>query len=839
MTELMDQFTPHLKNVLTRALCLVVEHGGDVVGPSELLWSVGTELGSTGADVLAKSGVSNDALRAFVNAPSVLTLVPSGIKNGTPHLSEDAKTAIEKAVLVATMHEHRSVGTEHLLAGLLQIEDDDIRAFLHRHGVREVTVLHGLYHVFTNAAPVSEGTKNEKPKAATEEKCKDCGEVHGDTTALEFFTVDLTAPDVAARIDPLVGREKEMLRLAHVLLRRTKNNPLLLGEPGVGKTAIVEGLAKAIVEGRVPDALKSKRILRLDMTAVVAGTMYRGDFESRMQHILDDVRERPDVILFIDELHTIVGAGAAGGTMDASNILKPALARGEIRCIGATTHAEYKKEIEPDGALERRFQPIVVREPTVDETREILRGLQPHYESFHGVRFTDEAIDATLTLSARYMHGKQFPDKAVDVLDEAGAAAMYGKRHARRAERMRQLEEELRDIKLEKTTAVTHERFADALACKTDEDTAEQEYRDLKKEGPAEPVRDITADDIAKTVAQITGIPLERLTHDDHDKLRTLVDRLAARVVGQTDAVTRVAAALRRAKVGMARANRPLASFLFVGPSGVGKTELARAIADAIFDDPSACIRFDMSEFAEGFTVSKLIGSPAGYVGYRDGAKLADAVRNRPHAVLVFDELEKAHGDVHNLLLQVLDEGLLTDATGRSINFRNTIVVMTTNAGRERFTQSGLGFGAGRDVTDATFRDDVRTLLEDQFRPEFLNRIDHVALFRPLAADDFTAIATIALADLHTRLAAIDVTLRTDAAVAAHVANLVRPLHGARDVRRVIEEHIEHPLADLIVEHPQKLVRVGVVNNTLRITNEQPQRKTAQRKVLIKKRMAR
>lgn len=830
MHEITDQFTTHLKNVLTRALCLVVEHGGDTIGPNELLWATGTEHGSTGAEILAKAGVHEDALRAFVGAPPVVELAPPRMHDATPRLSEDAKTAIEKAVLAANMHGHRTVGTEHLLAGLLQIEYTDIHAFLHRHGVRETTVLHGLYTVFKKSEALPPEVKSDNAK------CKDCGEDAHEVHALDYFTVDLTTPEAALRIDPLVGREHEMLRLAHVLLRRTKNNPLLIGDPGVGKTAIVEGLAKAIVEGRVPDALKSKRILRLDMTAVIAGTTYRGDFESRMQGILDEVRERPNVILFIDELHTIVGAGSASGTMDAANILKPALARGEIRCIGATTQAEYKKEIAPDGALERRFQPVFVREPTIDETRIILRGLQPRYEKYHGVRFTDDAIEATLTLAARYLHGKQFPDKAVDVLDEAGAAAVYGKQHARRAERLRQLEEELQLCTMEKTTAAGEERFADALESKKYEDATRKEYDALVNERVDEPTYSITAVDIEKAVAHMTGIPVTRVTQDDRSKLRTLAAQLSARVVGQADAVTRVAAALRRATLGFTRPNRPLASFLFVGPSGVGKTELARSIAATLFDDPNACIRFDMSEFAEGFAVSKLVGSPAGYVGFREGAKLTDAVRDRPHAVLVFDELEKAHGDVHNLLLQVLDEGLLTDATGRSVNFRNTIIVMTTNAGRERFTQSGLGFGAGRDVTDATFRDDVRTLLEDQFRPEFLNRIDHVALFRPLATDDFTAIARIALTDLHTRLAAIDVTLRTDAAVAAHIASLVRPLHGARDVRRVIEEHIEHPLADLVVAHPQKLVRVGVVNNTLRITPESAVRKTSPRKPVTKKR---
>ncbi|KKW30577.1 MAG: hypothetical protein UY72_C0008G0010 [Candidatus Uhrbacteria bacterium GW2011_GWD2_52_7] len=812
MNELIEKFTGHLKAVLTRALVFVVESGGETISPSHLLWALGTEDGSIGAEILRKAGVTPESLRALVGAPATSTSAASPAANhATPLLSEDAKLVIEKAVLAAGMHEHRYVGTEHLLYGLMELTPADVSHFLSHENVNEKVIGDNLSTVFKTTASFPDFPKNDIKSEEHTKTCEECGHVHpanseGEqdepkSTALEFFTDDLTAKETAEGIDPVIGRDREIERVVNILSRRTKNNPLLLGEPGVGKTAVVEGLAKRIAEGTVPEAISHCRVLRLDMSALVAGTMYRGDFESRLTQVMDEVREHPEVILFIDELHTIIGAGAASGSLDAANMLKPALARGEIRCIGATTQQEFKKHIENDPALERRFAPVFIDEPTKEQTLAILDGLKSRYEKHHNVSYTPEAIACIVSVADRHMTGRQFPDKAIDLLDEAGAAANTHKPAGKRAKQLRALETEIARVREDKALAVAEERFPDALALKEEEATIADELERLQKKTPASAKTVIDVDFILRVASRMTNVPLERLSADEHAALRDLHKRLARHVIGQDSAIDRVSAAIRRAKLGFGRAHRPLASFLFAGPSGVGKTELARAIAHEVFSDHKAFIRLDMSEFSEGFTMSKLIGAPAGYVGYRESAKLTDALRERPHAVILFDELEKAHRDVQALLLQILDEGMITDATGRQVSFRNAIVVMTTNAGKERFEHSALGFGENAKTPEAS---DLRPFLEEHFRTELLNRIDHLCVFRPLSNTDVEHITHKALNELIERLAKNNILATYSKTLPQTLAKSVSLKHGARDVHRVIEEHVERLIADAILEQKRK-----------------------------------
>ena len=807
MQDIVEKFSTHLKNVLTRALCFVVENNQSAILPEHILWALGTEKGCLGSELLHKVRVPVEGLRLLVTEANTTNQRRKPLEVGSPHLSDLAKRAVEKAILASNIYEHRYVGTEHLLSGILQIQDATIEAFFVKEKIDVKELKSHIALVLKSTSRLPDLTDAVNPPEAepgsrssetqTVETPSEAEEAKR-TPALDYFGRDLTTPDIQQTIDPVIGREAEIERVMEILCRRTKNNPLLLGEPGVGKTAIVEGLAKRILEGRVPPVLQNRRIVALDLALLIAGTMYRGEFEGRLRQVVEEVRKHPNLILFIDEIHTIVGAGAASGSLDAANILKPALARGEIRCIGATTQGEFKKHMETDSALERRFQSVVVDEPTPEKTEEILHGVKSQYEQYHGVTITNEALEAAVRLSVRYVPDKRLPDKALDLVDEAAAAVRVRSVAPGPAEQRQAAEMRLAEIREAKRQAVVEERFEDALALKQNEAEEHARVRRLV-DANRPPVGGVIAErEIAEVVSRMTKIPLADILAENARSLDRLESNLSQKIFGQDEAVRLVAAAVRRAKVGLRHPKKPLASFLFLGPSGVGKTELAKVLAEEVFHDPKALIRLDMSEYAEAFTASKLIGAPAGYVGYRDQTKLSDLVKQRSSSLVLFDELEKAHTDVQNLLLQLLEEGELTDATGRRIHFRNTIVVITSNIGLERFRSGGIGFTSGEAGRTLALNEDIRRELLERFRPELVNRIDHTVIFQPLTPQALTTITDAHLQATAAQLSDRKVRLDVHPDVADAIAAQADKQAGARDIRRLVQTLVEDSIAELL-----------------------------------------
>ena len=794
-----NKFTPRAEEALRLSQEAAEELGHGYVGSEHLLLGLIREEEGIAHRVLSEFGVTDEMVCSVLQRS-----VGHGVSGAAPSqgLTPRAKSVVELAVSEAARMGSGYIGTEHLLMGLLREGGNMGLRILRTIGVDPnkmySAVLKKLNDASAKAVP-SGGS------SVARDGDKKSGK------ALAEFTRDLTEAARSGKLDPVIGREKEIQRVIQILSRRTKNNPVLIGEPGVGKTAIAEGLAERIASGDVPEELLDKRVLSLDLSGMVAGTKYRGEFEERIKNTLDEVKKDGNIILFIDELHTIVGAGSAEGAVDAANIIKPALGRGEIRVIGATTLNEYRKYIEKDAALERRFQPVTVGEPTPEATLEILKGLRDKYEAHHKLTITDEALEAAVQLSKRYIGDRFLPDKAIDLMDEAASQVRMDAESS--SPDLKALEEKISTLHREKAEAIAGQDYEKAAQLR-DIEKNYQEQVDIERENwrkqMAQNRGSVTADDVAKVVAGWTGIPVTRLTEDESMRLLKLEEKLHQRVVGQDDAVAAVAKAIRRSRVGLKDPKRPIGSFLFLGPTGVGKTELCKTLAEAMFGDENAMVRIDMSEYMEKHTVSRLIGSPPGYVGHEEGGQLTEKVRRKPYSVVLFDEIEKAHEDVWNILLQILEDGIVTDSQGRRVDFKNTVIVMTSNVGAKNITaaESKLGFdGKEKDEKEteearfARIREAVMADLKRTFRPEFLNRIDEIIVFHQLTQDNIVQIARRMLDVTAGRMAQQGITLEAeDDAVAELAKDGFDPQYGARPLRRAIQNQVEDAVAEQMLE---------------------------------------
>ena len=795
-----DRFTERAKTAIEKAQEAAEELGHSYVGSEHLLLGIVREDGGQGAKVLKENGLTDDLLTE---------LVEKYVGKGTPGtpiqgLSPRAKRAIELAVGDAGRLGHNFVGTEHLLLGILREPDCTAARIIAGTGLDLNKLYTAVLNMFGAGVAASRGAARPTVGSAAGRAPRS----KGDTKTLDQYSRDLTEMARKGQLDPVIGRDEEIRRVIQILSRRSKNNPVLIGEPGVGKTAIAEGLAQKVALGDVPEDLRDKRIVSLDLTGMLAGTKYRGDFEDRIKNVLKEVQKCGDVILFIDELHTIMGAGAAEGAIDAANILKPALSRGEVQIIGATTLDEYRKHIEKDAALERRFQPVTVDEPTQEESLEILRGLRDKYEAHHKLTISDEALQAAVKLSARYINDRYLPDKAIDLVDEACSAVRM--ETLTPPEDMKAVEARITALTGEKDEAVKAQDFERAARIRDQETEQRKELDELRKKWNVSQNghrTTVTPEDIATVVSGWTGIPVMSISEDEGQRLLHMEDILHKRVIGQDEAVTAVAKAIRRGRVGLKDPKRPIGSFLFLGPTGVGKTELCKALAEAVFGDENAMIRLDMSEFMEKHTTSKLIGSPPGYVGYDEGGQLTEKVRRKPYSVILFDEIEKAHEDVFNILLQIMDDGRLTDSQGRHVDFKNTIIVMTSNVGAKNITDRGtqLGFdhSAGENAEkseDERIHDLVMGDLKRTFKPEFLNRVDDIIVFHRLTQENINAIAGNMLSAVAKRMENMEVKLTwTDAAVNALGEAGFDPAYGARPLRRTIQTKVEDAVAELLL----------------------------------------
>ena len=806
------RFTENAQKIILIAQEEAKRLNHDYVGTEHILLGLSAIDGTVSHKILSGMGVTFRKVRQEIEKMVGIgdTIMLLGEIPFTPRAKAVLEFSVEESQILGTEH----IGTEHILLGLIREEEGMASKILENLGLSLPALREAVLNFLGNANPEELSEKNTESAqeinlssfASSEEKTSKSGiNKKSKTPTLDEYTRDLTRLATQHKLDPVIGREEEIERVVQILARRTKNNPVLIGEPGVGKTAIVEGLAQKIARGEISDLLSGKRLLALDMASVIAGTKYRGEFEQRLKNIIDEMAAAQDAIIFIDELHTIIGAGAAEGSMDASNMLKPALARGEVQCIGATTFDEYRKYVETDTALERRFQPVVIEPPDLEETVSILNGVRTKYEQHHKVKYTDGAVRAAAAISDRYISDRALPDKALDLFDEAGARARL--KNAVLPPEIKQKQAEYNQAILEKDEALSNKEFEKAAAAKDTEDRLKAYIDNLKakwQEEHAKNVPEVTEEDIALVASKWTGIPVTRLTQSETDKILHMEEHLHEHIIGQDDAVRVVSQAIRRNRTGLGNPHRPIGGFLFLGPTGVGKTELAKSLATFLFGDEEAMIRLDMSEYMEKFAVSRLIGAPPGYVGYEEGGQLTEAVRRRPYSVVVLDELEKAHPDIYNILLQVLDEGALSDNLGHKVSFKNCVVIMTSNVGAREITNKGsqLGFAA-RQSEEEEYQDMRKNVMEEvkkTFNPEFINRIDEIVVFHSLSKDNIGAILDLALKEVDDKLTEKELTLElTPEAKDFLVEKGFDVKFGARPLLRTLQRELEDPLAENIL----------------------------------------
>ena len=784
-----ERFTDKGRKIIILAREEAERHQNDYLGTEHLVLAILRESDGIALMIIKKMGLSTEQIRLEIerNLPGGGTTMTFGEIPFSPRVKKVIEYGVEEARLLG----HNHIGSEHLLLGLLREEEGIGGKILRSLGANLLTARQLTVTFLRKSAPRERDRKSNTP-------------------ALDEFGRDLTQLAQDGQLDPVIGRADEIERVLQILSRRTKNNPVLIGESGVGKTAIVEGLAQRIVMSEVPDNLLSRRVIALDLGSLVAGTKYRGQFEERLKVVMKEIVQAGNIIIFIDELHTLVGAGAAEGSIDASNMLKPALSRGEIQCIGATTLDEYRKHIEKDGALKRRFQPIYVQPPSIDETIRIIQGLRDRYEEHHGVEITEEAITEAVKLSDRYITDRFLPDKAIDLIDETGSRAKL-QTYALPGE-LKALEQELKKVSREKELAISLQNFEEAVKFREEEERLRKLLDESKREWKKNQEKNkpvITKDDVAYVVSKMTGIPLFKLEEEESSKLLHMEDYLHKRIVGQEEAISAVCRAIRRSRAGLKETKKPIGSFIFLGPTGVGKTELARALAEFLFNSEDALVRIDMSEYQEKFTSSRLFGAPPGYVGYEEGGQLTERVRRRPYSVVLFDEIEKAHPDIFNLLLQVLDDGVLTDSLGRKVDFKNTVVIMTSNLGT-KLIQKGvsLGFQRAESEQNRRIKDEVLAELRRSFSPEFLNRIDEVVVFHQLEKEHLVTIVDILIKELNGRLLERGVQLEVGDDVKHWlIQEGYQPLYGARPMRRAIQKNIGDPLSEELIKGRFKDVR--------------------------------